>query len=97
MKIFAAGATGAIGRPLKNRCNYDSSGLRLLAVAKYEGLPPWGLSTGFATWRRRDYVLYPAPLPHRQCFWKTQEHAGEFKDGRLNFFRTLWGRGLAPN
>ncbi len=63
MKIFAAGATGAIGRPLKNRCNYDSSGLRLLAVAKYEGLPPWGLSTGFATWRRRDYVLYPAPLP----------------------------------
>src|SRR5882724_9276179 len=68
MKIFAAGATGAIGRPLKNRCNYDSSGLRLLAVAKYEGLPPWGLSTGFATWRRRDYVLYPAPLPHRQCF-----------------------------
>jgi hypothetical protein len=28
--------------PAKNRYNYDYSGLRLLAVAKYEGLPPWG-------------------------------------------------------
>ena len=28
--------------PAKNRCDYDYSGLRLLAVAKYEGLPPWG-------------------------------------------------------
>jgi hypothetical protein len=28
--------------PTKNRCNYDYSGLRLLAVAKYEGLPPLG-------------------------------------------------------
>jgi hypothetical protein len=32
--------------PAKNRCNYDSSGLRLLAVAKYEGLPPWGYPLG---------------------------------------------------
>ena len=28
--------------PAKKRGNYDYSGLRLLAVAKYEGLPPWG-------------------------------------------------------
>ncbi len=52
--------------PTKNRCNYDYSGLRLLAVAKYEGLPPLGgYPLGSQLWRRRDYVLYPAPLPCR--------------------------------
>jgi hypothetical protein len=80
MKIFAAGATGAIGRPLKNRCNYDSSGLRLLAVAKYEGLPPWGAIHWVRNLAAPRLCLISGAAPTPAVFLKTQEHAGEFKE-----------------
>jgi hypothetical protein len=55
--------------PAKNRCNYDYSGVRLLAVAKYEGLSQ-GRSSGFATWAAPRLCLISGASPTPQCVLK---------------------------